>query len=695
MSGPAVAPVRSCSLVAYRKAILSGYLWLAATVFAIVAALGLVPLPLSTPGGLPLLHLFPVDGGPAHFATGCLIGLLGPAAVQFSPPGKRLHEGRALRLVLMLASLVPALLAGIVEVAAIAALASLVPGDTALAGLAPIVRGTATSLSGATEIMFDAVITVDARGKILSANGAATRLLGHDGIGRHASRFLPVLKTEDYADLGAAAPLLVETELRRESSEPVKVEVSLAGEGEGERWRGAIRISDISERAGKTARLEQLALHDSLTGLPNRVLLHDRIHHALAIAERRREPMALLLLDLDKFKQVNDNLGHHVGDLLLQAVGPRLAGPLRRTDTLSRLGGDEFAVLLPPSTDVDTARAVAERLVEEILDPFTIEGMSLDLGVSIGVAVYPQHGEDLETLLNNADAAMYKAKRGRFGYCVFDTEQDYQNTQKTQLQRQLKAAIDNGDLSVIYQPKVMGGDWRISGVEALVRWEHPQRGVLEPSEFIPLAEQTGLIMPLTLAVLNTCLEAQRQWRHAGLDISLAVNLSGKWLQDKTFPKILRLLLANWHGRPDRLLLEIPEAAIMNDPDGTLEVMRGLHELGVSLSLDDFGTGYSSLPMLQRLPIDELKIDRGFIDGMAHDKGSAVVVRSVVKLAHGLGLRVVAEGVENKVTADWLSGLGCDQLQGFFFARPMQADDIPAWVVANEREVQHRISTAPV
>ena len=226
MSGPAVAPVRSRSLVAYRKAILSGYLWLAAIVVAIVAALGLLPLPLSTPGGLPLLHLFPADGGPAYFATGCLIGLLGPAAVQFSPPGRRLHEGPVLRLALMLASLIPALLAGIVEVAAIAALASLVPGDTALAGLAPIVRGTAASLSGATEIMFDALITVDARGKILSANGAATRLLGHDGVGRHASRFLPVLKTEDYADLGAAAPLLVETELRRESSEPVKVEVS-------------------------------------------------------------------------------------------------------------------------------------------------------------------------------------------------------------------------------------------------------------------------------------------------------------------------------------------------------------------------------------------------------------------------------------------------------------------------------------
>ncbi|MCB1971130.1 MAG: EAL domain-containing protein [Geminicoccaceae bacterium] len=593
-------------------------------------------------------------------------------------------------------SLLPAILAGFPEVALIAALPPIVGlvRSSTVAGSTGTVGSNSSVTGFSHDMLDDAILVVDRSGRIRSSNAAAMTLIGHDGGGRSASRYLPLLKDEQYADLSACSPLRVETELRRESSEAVSVEFTLHGQGQGDAWRGALRVTDISERAARTARLERLALHDALTGLPNRVLLHDRINQALAMAERQKKPMAILLLDLDKFKQVNDNLGHHVGDLLLQAVGPRLSGPLRKTDTLSRLGGDEFAVLLPPATDVATARSVAERLVEEILDPFSIEGMSLDLGVSIGVAVYPQHGSDLETLINNADAAMYKAKRGRLGYCVFDTEQDYQDTQKTHLQRQLKAAIDNGDLTVLYQPKVMGGDWRVAGMEALVRWEHPQRGILQPSEFIPLAEQTGLIMPLTLAVLNTCLEAQRQWRHADLDLSLAVNLSGKWLQDKTFPRILKLLLANWHGRADRLLLEVPESAIMNDPDGTLEVMRGIHEQGISLSLDDFGTGYSSLPMLQRLPIDELKIDRGFIDEMASDRGSAVVVRSVVKLAHGLGLRVVAEGVENRVTADWLSGLGCDQLQGFYFARPMAADTVPDWIDANEREVQARLSTSP-
>ncbi|MEZ5823644.1 MAG: EAL domain-containing protein [Geminicoccaceae bacterium] len=682
--------------MAHRNAFLTGSFWLAAVIFACAAVAGLAPLPARDIAGLPLLHVFGPPGDLSGFALESLVGLTGPALFRFTPLGRLVDKylATAFGVVPVVLSLVPSIIAGVPEVALIAALSLLVPPGNSGGALGSMVKTVGGSRSNSSDMLFDAVLLVAADGRILSANRPAVRLLGHEGTGRHVTRFLPILKSEEYARIGEVSPLLLETELRRESSEPVDVEISIAGEGDGESWLGAIRISDISERARRTARLEQLALHDSLTGLPNRVLLHDRINQSLAVAERRKEPMALLLLDLDKFKQVNDNLGHHVGDMLLQAVGPRLSGPLRRTDTLSRLGGDEFAVLLPPSTDVDTARSVAERLVEEILDPFNIEGMTLDLGVSVGVAVYPQHGQDLETLLNNADAAMYKAKRGKLGYCVFDTEQDYQNTQKTQLQRQLKTAIDNGDLSVVYQPKVMGGDWRIAGIEALVRWEHPQRGVLEPADFIQLAEQTGLIMPLTLAVLNTCLEAQRQWRHADLDLPIAVNLSGKWLQDRTFPKILRLLLANWHGRPDKLLLEIPESAIMNDPDRTLEVMRGIHELGIALSLDDFGTGYSSLPMLQRLPIDELKIDRGFIDGMANDKGSAVVVRSVVKLAHGLGLRVVAEGVENKVTADWLTGLGCDQLQGFFFARPMPAEAIPDWIASNEREVRQRISTAP-
>ena len=661
-----------------------------ALAFAVACTIGLLAPPLSPVIGLPLIRPMGDFTTPLTMAVEAINSLALPAVAQFLISTRKLPGTFIFRASAAAAAFIPAVLLGIVEVAVLPALALLAPAFLGTSGPALPSRKSSTGPLSV-DMLHDAIFEIDAEGNIKASNSATKRLLGHDGVGRHITRFIPALKESEFADLSAVSPMQMDTQIRRESSEQLAVEITLSGQGEGGNWRGMIRMSDITARLEQTAKLERLALHDALTGLPNRVLLHDRINQSLAIAERRKEPMAVLLMDLDKFKQVNDNLGHHVGDLLLQAVGPRLAGPLRKTDTLCRLGGDEFAVLLPPSTSVETARSVASRLVEEILDPFMIEGMALELGVSIGVAVYPQHGTDLETLMQNSDAAMYKAKRGKLGYCVFDSEQDYQNTQKAALQKQLKIAIDNNDLNVLYHPKVLGGTMKVCGVEALVRWEHPQLGILQPSEFIPLAEQTGLIMPLTLAVLNKCLDAQRQWRHAGLDMPLAVNVSGKWLQDKTFPKILRLLLSNWHGRPDRLVLEIPEAAIMTDPDGTLEVMNGLHDQGIALSLDDFGTGYSSLPMLQRLPIDEVKIDRGFIDGMVNDKGSAVVVRSVVKLAHGLGLRVVAEGVENKITADWLSGLGCDQLQGFYFSKPLEAENVAEWVEENSREVESRLT----
>ena len=686
-----------------REFIIVSVLWSLALGVGVAWMFALLPAPPSRVLGLPVSDLLGRSGASPPSLGQIGISLLLPAfslllaratATRGVASGRRL----AIAIGLLVASILVGAVLGVVELSLLAAASLAVSGTRRNESARPAgPLGSAFSKKQnlpATELMADGVVVVDERGIIRSSNIAAARLIGHAGVGRPIARFVPALEVSDDGKLSDLGDMLVETELRQESSEKLPIELSLSGHGEPGDWHGVVRITNITQRMERTARLERLALHDSLTGLPNRVLLHDRIHQALSVSERRREPMAILLLDLDKFKQVNDNLGHHIGDLLLRAVGPRLSGPLRKTDTLSRLGGDEFAVLLPPATPVDRASAIAERLVEEILDPFVIEGMKLDLGVSIGVAVYPQHGTDMDTLIQNADAAMYKAKRGRLGYCVFDSEQDYQSTQKTTLQKQLKVAIDNADLDVVYQPKVCTGSLDVSGVEALVRWNHPQRGTLLPADFIQLAEQTGLIMPLTLAVMNNCLEAQRLWRHEDIDMPLAVNISGKWLQDKTFPKILRLLLSNWNGRADRLTLEIPEGAIMTDPDGISEVMRGLVEQEFRLSLDDFGTGYSSLPMLQRLPLDELKIDRGFIGGMIDDDSSAVVVRSIVKLAHGLGLRVVAEGVESRITADWLASLGCDELQGYHICKPIAAEAIPGWLRDHQTFARRQREAAP-
>ena len=541
------------------------------------------------------------------------------------------------------------------------------------------------------DMMDDGLISIDRQGIILSANSAAEKMIGTTCQGHDITRFLTVLREPEFADLTALDRHRLETVIQRESSATLEVEFSLTGRGNDNDWVGVIRLSDNTDRAAQVAKLERLALHDSLTGLPNRVLLQDRIEQAIAIAGRRNEPMAVMLMDLNKFKQVNDTLGHHVGDLLLQAVGPRLSGPLRETDTLARLGGDEFAVALPAPTSREEAIEVAERLVESIVDPFIIEGMSLDLGVSIGVAMYPEHGVDGDTLMHNADMAMYKAKREQLGATMFDSGGNQRLTRRVKLQHQLRAAIDNGDLEVDYQPKVSTRSWEVTGFEALVRWQHPEFGLLSPKEFIPLAEHTGLIMPMTLAVINACLSAQRAWRHAGFDLSVAVNISPKWLQDKEFPRILRLLLENWHGRADRLILEIPEAAIMTNPSETTTILRHLREQGIELSLDDFCTGYSSLPVLQRLPIQELKIDQRFIGEMVKDQNAAIVVSAVIKLAHALKLRVVAEGVEDQSAAQWLGSLGSDELQGYHFGKPMRPDDVPNWI-ANSGQMRPDLIT---
>jgi diguanylate cyclase (GGDEF)-like protein len=535
------------------------------------------------------------------------------------------------------------------------------------------------NVAGQTSGEGDGFLTIAADGTILTADARALEMLGGKPVGRPLLRYLPRLAEEVSVDslLGQR----FETELQHESSKFRPVEIDVVGLAEGERAHGRIRLTDISARAERLAELERLALHDALTGLPNRALFHDRVRQSIAAAERHGGCFAVMLLDLDRFKQVNDTLGHQVGDKLLQAAGPRLARALRKSDTLARLGGDEFAVLLPAPVDMERTSTMAERLVESMFLPFVIDGMSLDLGVSVGAALYPDHGADLDTLVHSADVAMYKAKREQLGFSIFNAEQAEGSARRLNLQRDMRPAVDRGEMQVLFQPKVAVAGWAVTGAEALLRWNHPIEGVLTPDDFLAIAEQTGLVMPLTLKVLNDCLEAQRRWRHDGIDLPVSINISAKWLRDREFPKILNLLLRNWQGRPEQLMLEISESAVMVDPQGTLETLDAVAKLGVRITLDHFGTGYSSLPLLQRLPITALKIDRTFVGDLFSERSATVVVRSVVKLAHGLGLRVIASGVESERAADHLAAIGCDEIQGYFVGHPMTADQVPDWLEA--------------
>jgi diguanylate cyclase (GGDEF)-like protein len=428
-------------------------------------------------------------------------------------------------------------------------------------------------------------------------------------------------------------------------------------------------------------RLRHQALHDDLTDLPNRTLLYDRMEVALAAAERSGEPAALLLVDLDRFKEVNDTLGHDTGDRLLEEVAARLQGVVRRGDTLARLGGDEFAVLLRGLPDRGMAAELAGRLQDAIARPFTLDGVVAVLDASIGIAHCPEHGTDVHTLVQRADVAMYDAKRSRTSIETYTPERDPYSAERLQLLGELRSAIGAGELVLHYQPKVDVGSQRVVGVEALLRWQHPVHGLLPPAEFVPLAERTGAIGDLTRWVLDAALAQCRAWRDAGLDLTMAVNLAAPNIADATLPDVVAGLL-ELHGVPgDRLECEISEHTVMADPRRAMAILERLRALGVKLSLDDFGTGHSSLSYLKRLPLDEVKIDRSFVMGMTDDDNDAAIVRTTIDLARNLGLEVVAEGVETEAILRNLSDLSCDIAQGFYLSKAMPADELDGWLAA--------------
>ena len=421
------------------------------------------------------------------------------------------------------------------------------------------------------------------------------------------------------------------------------------------------------------------ALHDSLTGLPNRILFYDRLEQALLGAEREQEPLAVLIVDLDRFKEVNDTMGHANGDLLLQQVGPRLRAALRARDTIARMGGDEFAVLLP-GTDIAGSRQVAQSLHDALEQPFELESVTLATEASVGVAHYPEHGDTAETLLQRADVAMYMAKEERSGHAFYAPESDPQDPNRLALVGELRRAISDDELVLHYQPKIDLRTDQVSGVEALVRWAHPIRGLLAPMEFIPLVEHAGLMRPLTLWVLDHALGQCRAWRDQGIELRVAINLAVPSLLDVQLAEdVARLLLK--HAVPAHLLeLEITESSVMTDPRRAIAKLEELSAMGVRLAIDDFGTGYSSLSYLRRLPVHELKIDKSFVINMEASSDDAVIVRSTIDLCRNLGLAVVAEGVETEDAFAQLQALGCDEAQGFLMSRPLPAQALTAWLV---------------
>lgn len=429
----------------------------------------------------------------------------------------------------------------------------------------------------------------------------------------------------------------------------------------------------------RESRIMDLAYRDTLTGLPNRALYAERLDEALASAARLSTPVSVLLMDLDQFKEVNDSLGHPIGDMLLCEVAVRLQSIVgTATDTVARLGGDEFALLLPGSTAAD-GEYVAREILQVLEAPMTLSGHLVDVRASIGVAAFPEHGGERATLLRRADIAMYAAKRKNFGILVWDERFDQHSSERLSLMSDLRQAVDNDELALLYQPKVAVAGAGENCVEALVRWKHPLRGIVSPLEFIPFAEQTGYIRAITRWVLARAVEQCAAWRAEGLPMNVSVNLSARDLMDPELPEYFRQMLERSFCAARWFTLEITESAILDDPAHAIGNMKRLSALGCRLAIDDYGTGYSSLSYLRHLPVHELKIDKTFVMGMARDPSDAVIVRSTIDLAHNMGLAVVAEGVEDEATFDQLRALGCDMAQGYWISRPLDEAEIAAWM----------------
>jgi diguanylate cyclase (GGDEF)-like protein len=428
----------------------------------------------------------------------------------------------------------------------------------------------------------------------------------------------------------------------------------------------------------ETAELEHQAYHDPLTDLPNRKLLNYRLQSELFKNELSETKFVLLVSDLDRFKEINDTLGHHIGDLVLQQAASRLYNSLRKKDTVARLGGDEFGMLLP-ETDAKSAQKIAKKIVKMFEEPFIYENQNLNVGISIGIVEFPTHGDDVNILMQRADVAMYNAKKNKLGFFLYESSEDKYSVGRLALISDLRKAINEGLLSVYFQPKIDVKRNKIIGAEALLRWNHPERGFIPPFEFIPLAEQTGLISSLTDFVINEALKNCHYWHQIGYPIVVSINISTHSLQNKKFPEFIIAAIRKHHLAPKYCTLEITESAFMKDPYQAKEILNEIKDFGIDISIDDFGTGYSSLAYLKQLPVSEIKIDRSFVIEMSDDQEDEIIVKITIDLAHNLGLKVVAEGVDNKKTLLKLQELGCEMVQGYLYSPAVSEDEFVAYL----------------
>ena len=533
----------------------------------------------------------------------------------------------------------------------------------------------------------DGIFILDERGGIVSVNRSVGRLFGYSGkdLVGHPFAFtiapahrdelerLDTVETGERGDRGTPKRA-VETVGCRQDGSTFAMELERSEIRHGERSLTLASVRDISERKAYTEALEHQALHDGLTGLANRVLFSAHLSRALAAARRTNQRRAVLVMDLDGFKQVNDTLGHDRGDKLLRHLGARLVAALREGDTVARLGGDEFAILAADATDLEGAAAMAWKIQQACEQGFAINDTVVHVSPSIGIALFPDHGTTTAELLHRADLAMYVAKRSGNGHAVFDAAHETQTEHRLAQLVDLRHCLARDELVLHYQPKIDLLTGHIFGVEALLRWQHPTHGLLAPGSFMPEVERTDLIVPVTNWVLNSALRQQHEWREAGIELTVAVNVSARSLgYESSLPDTIAELTETWDTALGQLILELTESGLIEA--AAPDMLTRLHSMGEKLSIDDFGTGYSSLAYLQRLPVDELKIDRSFVTSLADVSDDAIIVRSTIDLAHNLGLKVVAEGVENEAVLKTLTEYGCDAAQGYLFGRPVPAGEI--------------------
>ena len=547
------------------------------------------------------------------------------------------------------------------------------------------------------EHVADGIVTLTPDGFVETFNRAASDLFGydeHEVAGKSFALLVDFQLSPGARDEPAIRDLIVqhvggdrtvEWSGRRKGGGTFPMSVGLSEVRFGDRVVYVACLRNESEQQTYTEALRHRALHDDLTTLPNRVLFADRANQAISAATRTKEPLALMVLDLDGFKHVNDSLGHHHGDVLLKLVGERLVSCLRDSDTVARLGGDEFGVLLPTGADLAGVATVVWKIRQAFELPFTVLGHSVEVGISVGIALVPMHGDNIDDLLRRADLAMYDAKRSGTGFALFAAEQEEAPARRLALIGNLRECVAKGQLVLHYQPKIDLTTNRVMGVEALIRWNHPSGVLLLPEAFMPEVERNELIVPITEWVMDESLRQLRLWRDAGYDLTMAVNIGARCLAGGTdLIATANALTSRWQIPREKLTFELTESALIDTSvPGLLERLQQMDE---RLSIDDFGTGYSSLVYLQRLPVVELKIDRSFVTALSSAPDDAVIVRSIIDLAHNLGVKVVAEGVEDAAALRILLRHGCDAAQGYYFSRPLAAAELDLWFEASPFEM---------